>query len=111
MKKYEYNGKIYCEDDLSCEIDNYGGSLCDLYFALKEEGKAHENTVYYKEPESSDDYYESPEELIEAEFSDLEVEPKICYNNCNGWCTVSPCGGRCPYEDDEQQDCEEYEEG
>lgn len=34
MKKYEYNGKIYCEEDLSCEIDNYGGDLYALYFAL-----------------------------------------------------------------------------
>lgn len=25
MKKYEYNGKIYCDEDLSCDIDNYGG--------------------------------------------------------------------------------------
>ena len=26
-KKYEYNGNIYCEDDLSEEIYNYGGDL------------------------------------------------------------------------------------
>lgn len=35
-KKYEYNGNIYCEDDLSEEIDNYGGDLYDLYWSLKE---------------------------------------------------------------------------
>lgn len=74
MKKYEYNGKIYCEEDLSCEIDNYGGDLYALYFALKADDKAHENTVHYAEPESSRDYYESPEELIEAEFGDLVAE-------------------------------------
>lgn len=72
MKKYKYNGKIYCEEDLSCEIDNYGGDLYMLYLELSNNGIAHENTVYYKEPESSDDYYSSAEELIEAEFSDLE---------------------------------------
>lgn len=30
-KKYEYNGNIYCEDDLSEEIYNYGGDLDDLF--------------------------------------------------------------------------------
>lgn len=29
-KKYEYGGLIYCEDDLSEEIDNYGGDLYPL---------------------------------------------------------------------------------
>ena len=29
-EKYEYNGNIYCEDDLSDEIYNYGGDLDDL---------------------------------------------------------------------------------
>lgn len=29
-KRYEYDEKIYCEDDLSEEIDNYGGDLYDL---------------------------------------------------------------------------------
>lgn len=33
-KKYEYNGNIYCEDDLSEEIYNYGGDLDDLFFDL-----------------------------------------------------------------------------
>lgn len=35
---------------------------------------------------------------------------KICYNWCNGWCMVSPCGGQCPFEEEEQPECEEYEE-
>ena len=26
-KKYEYNGQIYCKDDLSNQIDNYGEDL------------------------------------------------------------------------------------
>lgn len=29
-KKYEYNGQIYCKDDLSNQIDNYGGDLYPL---------------------------------------------------------------------------------
>lgn len=36
---------------------------------------------------------------------------ELCYNYCNGWCMASPCGGQCPYDDDEMQDCEAYEEG
>jgi hypothetical protein len=47
-KKYEYGGLIYCEDDLSEEIDNYGGSLFDLYWNLKEAGMVDEITYYYK---------------------------------------------------------------
>lgn len=31
-KKYEYDEKIYCDDDLSEEIENYGGDLYDLFF-------------------------------------------------------------------------------
>lgn len=74
MEKYKYKGKIYCEEDLSEEMENYAGDLFDLYWELKEAGEAHEKTFYYsKEPESSDDVYDSPEELIEAEFSELEV--------------------------------------
>lgn len=34
----------------------------------------------------------------------------MCYNWCNGWCMASSCGGQCPYEEDEQPDCEAYEE-
>lgn len=34
----------------------------------------------------------------------------MCYNWCNGWCTISPCGGLCSFEEDEQLDCDEYEE-
>ena len=34
-KKYEYGGLIYCEDDLSEKIDNYGGSLYDLFITWK----------------------------------------------------------------------------
>lgn len=74
MKKYEYKGKIYCDEDLCCEIDNYGGNLYDLYFALQSDGKAHECTWYYSDPESINDYYDSPEELIEEKFYMLEVE-------------------------------------
>ena len=29
-KRYSYNGMIYCEDDLSEEIENYGGDLLEI---------------------------------------------------------------------------------
>ena len=38
---------------------------------------------------------------------DEEVE---CYHDCNGFCTISPCGGQCPFEGGEKLDCEDYEE-
>lgn len=70
-KKYEYDGNIYCEDDLSYEIDNYGGDLYDLYYKLSHDGLADDVTYYYATEGSND--YETPEELIESEFCNLEV--------------------------------------
>ena len=35
MKLYEYKGKIYCEEDISLENDDYVGDLYDLYWELK----------------------------------------------------------------------------
>lgn len=32
-----------------------------------------------------------------------------CYNWCNGWCTASPNCGQCPFDEEEQPDCESYE--
>ena len=45
-KRYEYGGLIYCEDDLSEEIDNYGGSLYDLFYNLESDGRAGYAEVY-----------------------------------------------------------------
>lgn len=39
-KRYEYYGKIYCEDDLSESIDNYGGNLYDLFLLLEADDRA-----------------------------------------------------------------------
>lgn len=74
-KKYEYGGLIYCEDDLSEEIDNYGGALYDLFYMLESDGRAGYAEVYYKK--ESNEPYEDYEDLIEAEFSELEVEEEI----------------------------------
>ena len=47
-KRYEYGGLIYCEDDLSEEIDNYGGSLYDLFYNLESDGRAGYAEVSYQ---------------------------------------------------------------
>jgi hypothetical protein len=72
MKKYEYNGKIYCDEDLSCDIDNYGGDLFDLFWELKRKGKVEEHTTYYCR--NSGTFYDSIEDFIEQECEDLEVD-------------------------------------
>ena len=70
-KKYEYNGKIYCKDDLSNQIDNYGGNLYELYVALSHDDLVNDVTYYYVTDGTTD--YDTYEELIESEFSVLEV--------------------------------------
>ena len=71
-KKYEYCGLIYCEEDLSEEIDNYGGDLYDLFLTLESDGKAGRAKIYYRK--ESDEPYRDYEDLIETEFCELEVE-------------------------------------
>lgn len=70
-KRYEYGGLIYCEDDLSLEIDNYGGDLYELYVALSHDDLVNDVTYYYVTDCTTD--YDTYEELIESEFSVLEV--------------------------------------
>lgn len=71
-KKYEYCGKIYYKDDLSEEIDNYGGDLYDLFLTLESDGKAGHAKIYYRK--ETDEPYEDYEDLIETEFIELEVK-------------------------------------
>lgn len=70
-KKYEYDGLIYCEEDLSEEIDNYGGDLYELFYRLEADGKAGHAYIYYRK--ETDEPYEDYEDLIETEFCELEV--------------------------------------
>lgn len=70
-KRYKYNAQIFCDDDLSEEIDNYGGDLFNLYWELKISGDATECTHYYS-THDSENVYDSAEELIEKEFDYLE---------------------------------------
>lgn len=70
-KRYEYGGLIYCEDDLSLEIDNYGGDLYELYVVLSHDDLVNDVIYYYVTDGTTD--YDTYEELIESEFSVLEV--------------------------------------
>lgn len=74
-KRYEYDGFIYCKDELDEEIDNYGGDLDDLFFQLYRDGKADSDKFYYAS--GTGRCYKDREDLIEKEFSDLEVSEEI----------------------------------
>lgn len=77
-KRYEYCGLIYCEDDLSKEIDNYGGDLYELFVALECDDRAERKVMYCSidgfDGESGEYIYGDCRYLIESEFSELEVE-------------------------------------
>lgn len=74
-KRYEYEGLIYCEDDLSEEINNYGGDLFDLYYELQKDNKVDELTYYFVSAAYGDcAYYEDSADLIENEYEDLGIE-------------------------------------
>ena len=74
-ERYEYKRLIYCEDDISDEFNNYGGNLLDLYYELRRDRKASEETKYY----IIDDYfgrgyncyYDREEELVEKNYEKL----------------------------------------
>lgn len=76
-KKYEYNGMIYCRDDLSNQIDNYGGNLYKLFSELEADDRA-ESVVMYRSIDEDGYYgeciYECIAYLLEKDFSDLEVK-------------------------------------
>ena len=80
-KKYEYGGLIYCEDDLSEQIDNYGGNLYDLFLSLEADDRAECKEMYCSrdvyDGEDGKYIYGDHRYLIEAEFSELEVEEEI----------------------------------
>lgn len=79
-KRYEYNEMIYCKDDLSNQIDNYGGNLYDLFSELESDDRA-ESVVMFRsideDGESGEYIYESIRHCIEKEFSKLEVSEEI----------------------------------
>ena len=80
-KKYEYNKKIYCKDDLSNQIDNYGGDLYELFSELEADDRA-ESVVMFRsideDGENGEYIYGEIRYLLEKEFSDLEVKENDC---------------------------------
>lgn len=74
-KIYEYNGKLYCETDLSMKHDNYGGDLFSLYWDASHgdcRGELCDETLYYSayNPEV---VYDNPEDLVEDFFEDCVI--------------------------------------
>ena len=69
-KIYEYEGKHYCDKDLSMSDDLYDGDLDFLFFAMQKDGIADEVTYYHM---FDGDYYESVSDLIENECEDLVI--------------------------------------
>ena len=72
MKIYKYKDSVYCDEDLSCEYDNYAGDLYDLYRELQYDDICDETIRYYLSGDTNINY-DSAEELIEEEFSDLVI--------------------------------------
>lgn len=80
-KKYEYKGNIYCEDDLSKEIYNYGGGLDDLFYELLRNKKVEEFKGYYLKGVVCDGgFYRDYKELIKEEYENLGIEVLIAYD-------------------------------
>lgn len=76
-KKYEYCGKIYCKDDLSNQIDNYGGDLYELFSELEADDRTESVVMFRSIDEDGEDgkyIYGSIQYCIEKEFSELEVK-------------------------------------
>lgn len=71
-KIYEYNGKHYCETDISLTDDKFGGSLYDLYWDASLIGCLCEETLYYSayNPEKQ---YDTAEELVKDYFEDCVI--------------------------------------
>lgn len=105
-KKYEYNGNIYCEDDLSEEIYNYGGDLYDLFSDLLR-NKDIEETTYYsaKGACSSDECYENFKENVETNLEhykdgiiELCIDELAISKGKVVECCAIPCS-ECDFED------------
>jgi hypothetical protein len=63
-KVYEYEGKHYCEEDISCADPKYAGDIWDLYWVLHREGHIEENCTYYLPEYPDDGIYEDEEEAV-----------------------------------------------
>ena len=76
---YRFEGKVYCETDLSEELgDEYGGDLYDLYWELSHNRKIlDEKTLYYKrdhEGRNEPKWYDEYEEALADMADELGLE-------------------------------------
>lgn len=71
-KVYMYEGKMYCDTDLSEVDDRYEDDLLGLFLALERNREVVSETIYRLEGEYDKDYSDY-EDLIEEEFADLVV--------------------------------------
>lgn len=80
MKRYKYNGKIYCDEKL--DIDNYGGDLRNLLDDIEKEKPQiyNESTItirfiggeyYASDDEKSDE--ETLDEIVECGYEEVEM--------------------------------------
>ena len=63
--RYIYDGKVWSDENLSLELENYGGDLYDLYCELKKSGFCDEVTVYYALEGNQKEYCDDYEEMLE----------------------------------------------
>ena len=71
-KVYMYEGKMYCNTDLSEVDDRYEDDLLGLFWALERNREVVSETIYRLDGEYDKDYSDY-EDLIEEEFADLVV--------------------------------------
>ena len=67
MKIYEYDGKIYADEDISEKCSMYEGDMYDLLLAMVRNGDLHENVTYWS-PELAEGY-EDEEEAVDEMIS------------------------------------------
>lgn len=73
---YRYDGKIYCEKDLSIELgDEWGGELYKLSFLLEESGKLDVRTMLLVSVGGCDEReFEYAEEALDYYAEELGLE-------------------------------------
>ena len=66
MKIYEYEGKIYADEDISEKCSRYEGDMYDLLYAMVRNGDLQENVTYWSPElaEGFEDENEAVEEMI-----------------------------------------------
>ena len=74
--KFEYDGKIFCDKDLTSEVEHYGGSLGILFVQLVQEKKADLIFGYVRECTTDKDIviHGNVEKFLENEYKELGIK-------------------------------------